>query len=79
MSNTKESLVQNLKNVKLIIGNGFDLYCGLKTSYSDYFNHDEKKNEIIQNLINEFFRRLVFQGFPLTFSKKSSLPWKAKF
>ncbi|MDR1821069.1 MAG: bacteriophage abortive infection AbiH family protein, partial [Oscillospiraceae bacterium] len=32
-------------NTLLIIGNGFDLYCGLKTSYRDFFEwlreHDE--------------------------------------
>lgn len=26
-----------LTNVKIIIGNGFDLHCGLRTSYKDYF------------------------------------------
>lgn len=33
----KQSVIQNLRNVKLIIGNGFDLKCKLKTKYSDYF------------------------------------------
>lgn len=28
-----------MNNIKVIIGNGFDLQCHLKTSYSDYFNY----------------------------------------
>ena len=32
----KKDLIKQLFNVKLIIGNGFDLSCGIKTKYSDY-------------------------------------------
>ena len=43
----KEDLVHELKRVKVIIGNGFDLYCGLKTSYYDFFKFcDQKYNSI---------------------------------
>ena len=34
----KSEIVKNLTNVKLVLGNGFDCYCGLKTKYSDYFS-----------------------------------------
>ena len=34
---SKKEVINNLKNVKLILGNGFDLHCGLKSKYSDYF------------------------------------------
>ena len=30
---------------KLVIGNGFDLYCGLKSSYKDFFNYNEEIKE----------------------------------
>ncbi len=41
----KTDFIQSLEKVRLVIGNGFDLYCGLKTKYSDYFEHDKEKNE----------------------------------
>ena len=44
----KKDLIQKLLNVKLIIGNGFDLSCHLQTKYSDYFLHDNNKNEILK-------------------------------
>lgn len=34
----------------IIIGNGFDLHCGLKTSFKDYFTF--KKKEILRKLIS---------------------------
>lgn len=34
----------------MILGNGFDLYCGLKTSFKDYFTF--KKKEILKKLIS---------------------------
>lgn len=33
----------SLKKAKLIIGNGIDLRCGFKTSYSDYFNANDDR------------------------------------
>lgn len=50
----KQSVIQNLRNVKLIIGNGFDLKCKLKTKYSDYFLNDQNKNLILRNWLNCF-------------------------
>lgn len=44
----KKYLIQQLSNVKLIIGNGFDLSCHLHTKYSDYFLHDKNKNNILK-------------------------------
>ena len=38
------------KNILLIMGNGFDLSCGLKSRYDDYFNWRENQlNQIIKN------------------------------
>ena len=41
----KASIVRNLNKVKLVIGNGFDLYCGLKTSYADFFGFRKTQYE----------------------------------
>ena len=44
---TKQEIIQKLKNVKLVIGNGFDLHCHLHTQYSDFFNQRETVNKAI--------------------------------
>ena len=44
----KENALHDLERVKLIIGNGFDLYCGLKTKYRDYFNFCRPKMKRIE-------------------------------
>ena len=44
---TKEDFVKSLKNVKLIIGNGFDLHCGLHTKYSDFYCKNIDKYQYI--------------------------------
>ena len=49
-SMTKKEIVHNLSNVKLVLGNGFDLHCGLKTSYNDFFHSDSfRLDNIKQN------------------------------
>lgn len=53
----KNEVVKSLKNVKLVIGNGFDLYCHLKTSYADYFLFDNNKNNYFKNWIATFGER----------------------
>ncbi len=41
--------MQRKHSAKLVLGNGFDLYCGLKTRYIDYFNSQRKEyDEIIK-------------------------------
>ncbi len=54
MNSLKEEMIKKLANVKLIIGNGFDLYCGLKTSYYNYFMHDKNKNNYFLKWLNDF-------------------------
>ena len=49
----KEDLVHELKRVKVIIGNGFDLYCGLKTSYYDFFKFCNQKYESIYRWVDD--------------------------
>ena len=38
---TKDVGLHKLRYVKVILGNGFDLYCGLHTSYLDFFHQRE--------------------------------------
>ena len=47
-----EELIKQLLKVKLVIGNGFDLMCGLKSSYNDFFNAIFENDEEINNFIN---------------------------
>ena len=42
----------SLKNVKLIIGNGFDLACGLESSYGNFFSQSKELYNKISNWIN---------------------------
>ena len=51
---SKRDTILELKNVKLVIGNGFDLHCGLKTKYRDYFLSDKNKNEYFKKWINDY-------------------------
>lgn len=50
----KEEFVKSLEKVKLIIGNGFDLHCGLHTKYSDFYCKNFKRYLFIQNLYSEY-------------------------
>ena len=46
--------IHNWTSTKLIIGNGFDLFCGLKTSYIDYFNDFSIRKSCIQGWTQQF-------------------------
>lgn len=46
----KQDYVRSLKKIKLIIGNGFDCYCGLNTKYSDFFNSQKEKHHNIDEM-----------------------------
>ncbi|MFA6878592.1 MAG: AbiH family protein [Fusobacterium sp.] len=49
MIKKKNDFLKSLDQIKIILGNGFDLHCKLKTSYNDFFNY---KKILIQNIIN---------------------------
>lgn len=51
---TKNEMIRSLKNVKLVLGNGFDLHCHLKTTYSDFFHFNEEKNKNLSEWIKQF-------------------------
>lgn len=42
--------IKKLNNIKLIIGNGFDVHCGAKTTYKNYFEANKKYISIINHL-----------------------------
>ena len=50
----KEKFVKSLNNVKLIIGNGFDLHCGLHTKYSDFYCKNIDKYLFINELFGKY-------------------------
>lgn len=50
----------NLNNVKLIFGNGFDLYCGLKSSYKDFFQFGNKFNDL-SKIFSEFVQEWPYK------------------
>ena len=64
----KENIVRNLFRVKLVIGNGFDLFCGLKTSYSDFFNNDKALLENIEKWIESYKESYIIYDY-LDYSK----------
>lgn len=70
----KDEIVKNLKNVKLVIGNGFDLYCGLKTSYRDFFNRDPDKNNYFSTWLNDFVPKV--RSFMNVHNPKRLEKWK---
>ena len=43
-----------MANIKLVIGNGFDMFCKLQSSYNDYFMSDSYKNDIFLDWIKKF-------------------------
>ena len=50
----KEEFVKSLTKVKLIIGNGFDLHCGLHTKYSDFYCKNIDKFLFINSLYDDY-------------------------
>lgn len=60
---SKKDLVNNLKNVKVVIGNDFDLHCGLKSKYSDYFNYYKEKYGYIKQWIISFGSEVITKRF----------------
>ena len=53
-SKTKGEFVKSLSRVKLVLGNGFDLHCGLHTTYADYYCKNWRKYNFIKSLYSSF-------------------------
>ena len=56
----KKEYIRSLDNVKLVVGNGFDLHCGLKTSYFDYIISRHEKFEKILKWYSDFENCRIF-------------------
>lgn len=50
----KKEYIKKLPKVKIVLGNGFDLHCGLHTTYSDYYCKNYRKYLFIQNLYSNY-------------------------
>lgn len=50
----KSDFIQNLKQIKIVVGNGFDLHCGLKSSYGDFFDYFKTKFDNIKSWIDKY-------------------------
>lgn len=59
----KKDYVKMLKNCKLIIGNGFDLFCGLKSSYKDFFNNQRNQYDMLINDCNKYINSEEYKKF----------------
>lgn len=49
--------MKNNSSIKLVLGNGFDLFCGLKTKYIDFFDNRKKKYKEIEKWECSFIHR----------------------
>lgn len=63
-------MIKDLKNVKLVIGNGYDLHCGLKSSYADFFMRDVGKNDYFNKWLDEFEGKISLNDFDAEQSKE---------
>lgn len=63
----KREFVKSLSKVKIVVGNGFDLYCGLDTKYSDFFEGNYDKYSYIKRLFAEYLSKELDE---LSFSDK---------
>lgn len=67
---TKEEMIKDLKNVKLVIGNGYDLHCGLESSYADFFMRDADKNNYFNKWLDDFKEKINLNAFTTEQSKE---------
>ena len=63
-------MIKDLKNVKLVIGNGYDLHCGLESSYADFFMRDADKNNYFNKWLDEFKEKISLNAFTTEQSKE---------
>ena len=54
METSKREIVKNLSNKKVVLGNGFDLFCGLKTTYSDFFESQKENYYSFKGYVDAF-------------------------
>ena len=50
----KREYIHSLKNIKLVLGNGYDLHCKLHSSYKDYLYKRKEYFDELRNLITKY-------------------------
>jgi hypothetical protein len=65
----KDNYLRSLDKVKLVLGNGFDLHCGLPTSYNDFFTNRDGILQPLIKLIEKMEAEGPFFAYLETFSK----------
>lgn len=58
MYKTKRDIVRKLSNIKIVLGNGFDLFCGLKSSYNDFFEYRKEQYKMFKIIENNIIRNI---------------------
>ena len=52
----KKELIKELNNKKIVLGNGFDLFCGLKTTYKNFFESQSDNYIYFDNFVKSFIK-----------------------
>ena len=63
METSKREIVKKLSNKKIVLGNGFDLFCGLKTSYNDFFKSQSENYRCFESLVSSFHPTTLGRGY----------------
>ena len=54
---TRKEMVHSLSSIKLVLGNGFDLHCGLRSSFGHYYIFSKNRIEYISKWYESFKKR----------------------
>ena len=57
----KKTFLSQLSNIKVIIGNGFDLHCGLHTRYEDFYIKNYEKYDLLDRWLSTFQKTKEFR------------------
>lgn len=57
----KVDFIHSLSKVKVVLGNGFDLHCGLHTTYYDFYLYNFKKYHHIEKLFKSYQEEEKFE------------------
>lgn len=63
MEKSKREIVKKLSNKKIVLGNGFDLFCGLRTSYGHFFESQHENYSCFESFINDFHPNMKDEGY----------------
>lgn len=75
----KKEYINSLKNIKIVLGNGFDLHCGLHTKYSDYYCKNFNKYLFIKDSLENYKNTDIFDFDFNTDKVKSINTWDVFF